>query len=123
MDFFTIKKAPFQPLLWKVLVQIPLPPEKIGSIVMVDDTREAAEFASYVGYVSAVGQFAFTAVTKAGIDLNELERKPMRGDWVIFNKHAGSRFRTSDDTLWILMADTEIDGIVEDPSIFECMKL
>jgi len=123
MDFFTVKKPPYTPLLWKILVQVPQPPEKIGSFYVPDSTRDENEFGCYVGYVAAVGQFAYTAVTKAGIDMNEMERKPSRGDWVIFGRHAGEKIKTKDGTLWIKMADTEIDGIVQDPDVFDCIRL
>jgi co-chaperonin GroES (HSP10) len=122
-DYFKKKPAPFRPLLWHVLVQIPQPPEKVGSLYVPDEFRDSAEFASYVGHVAAVGEFAYTAVTKAGIDLAKCSSKPKVGDWVIFGKHAGEKFRTKDGTLWVLMADTEVRGVINNPDDYECVKL
>ena len=123
LEYFKPKKAPFPPLLWHVLVQIPMPPEKIGSLFVPDDLRDSAAFASFVGYVVAIGDFAYTAITKAGIDLNKIKRKPKVGDWIIFGKHAGEKFRVKDGTLFVLMADTEVRGVIDNPDEYECIKL
>jgi len=120
---FKKAKTPFTPLYWHVLVQIPKPAEAHGSILKPEDLLDHEEFSSFIGCVAAVGQFAFQAKTKAEIDLGEMTRKPKVGDWVIFGKHAGEKFRTKDKTLWILMADTELRGITENPDDFECLEL
>lgn len=124
LDYFREVPAPFVPLYWHVLVQVPQQPDMTdGGIALPDEYRDSAEFASYVGRIAAVGQFAFQAKTKAEIDLKTMRRVPVVGDWVIFGKHAGEKFRTRDNTLWILMADTEVRGIIDNPDQFECMKL
>lgn len=122
LDNFVPKPFPTDIDFWRVVVQIPVPPEATdGGIVIPEEYRDRKEFASYVGYVVGIGPLAFTAVTRSGMDLSKAKKCKV-GDWVHFGKHAGEKFRAVDGTLYIVLTDTEILGVVKDPSAFECMS-
>jgi co-chaperonin GroES (HSP10) len=123
LDRFEPRPFPTKIDLWRVVVQIPQPPEtSAGGLVMPTEYTDRKEFATYVGYVIGMGPLCFTAVTKGGIDL-KLAHGCKVGDWVHIGKHAGEKFRTADGTLYVVVADTEILGVVEDPEGFECLVL
>lgn len=116
---FELKKPPFRPWGWNILVQIPEPPEKsAGGILLTEVYRDHTEFALSVGVIAAVGDAAFEAETKARIKLSRLHN-PNVGDWVIFDRHAGSRRRMRDGTMYVLMSDTEVKGFNLDLDQFD----
>jgi co-chaperonin GroES (HSP10) len=45
------------------------------------------------------------------------------GDWVMIGKHQGEKFRTRDNTLWIVISDTQYIAVLDDPAAFDCMSL
>lgn len=120
---FEPKPYPTKMDLWRIALQIPQPPEtSAGGIVMPDEYLDRKEFASYVGYVIDMGPMCYTAVTRSGMDLSKAIKCRI-GDWVQFGKHDGEKFRRRDGTLYVVLADTQILGVVEDPTEFECLVL
>lgn len=105
------------PMGWKVLIRPKqAAKQSAGGIVFANETTEAEQSLVYVGQVLAMGDAAFTAKTQGGISLSHI-RKPKAGDWVVYAPFAGQKIRVrGDDSLLILMNDTEIQGIIEDPS-------
>ena len=125
LDAFEPRPFPTKIDLWRVCVQIPEPPERsAGGIVMPDEYIDRKEFAMYLGYVIDMGPLCYTATTKGGIELKNA-LKCRVGDWVHFGKHTGEKFRMADGTLYIVMAETEILGVVqpEDIDKFECLSM
>lgn len=123
LDYFEVKPFPTKIDLWRIVVQIPEPPaETAGGIVVPEEYRDRKEFAQYVGYVLDIGPLAYTAVTKGGVDLSKAHKCKV-GDWVQFGKHAGEKFRTADGTLYVVLSETEILGVTDDPERFECLQL
>ena len=125
LDEFVPKRYPTTIDLWRIVLQIPSPPEfSAGGLAIPDEYRDRQEFAMYVGYVSQVGPLAYTAVTKGGIDLAKANKCKV-GDWVQIGKHAGEKFRLRDGTLFIVIAESEVLGVVDPMLIdeFECLQL
>jgi co-chaperonin GroES (HSP10) len=104
------------PLGWKVLVRPKqAPKQSSGGIVFANETTEAEQSLVYVGQILAMGDAAFTATTQGGIKLDRM-RRPKVGDWVVFAPFAGQKMRVKgDESLLILMNDTELQGIIENP--------
>jgi len=124
IDTFEEKEFPAVMDLWRIAVQIPTPPETSeGGIYIPDEKRSEQEFSTYVGMVRSMGPLCYTAVTRSKMDLHEGAIKCVKGDWVLFGKHAGERFRTMDGTLWVVLSDTEILGVTRRPHLFDCMSL
>jgi co-chaperonin GroES (HSP10) len=104
------------PLGWKVLVRPKQAPKQSkGGIIFDSKTTEAEQSMVYVGQILAMGDAAFTAKTQGGVSLSHI-RRPQVGSWVIFAPFAGQKMRVKgDDSLLILMNDTELQGVIENP--------
>lgn len=107
------------PMGWKVLVRPKqAPKQSTGGIVYASETTNAEQALVYVGQVLALGDAAFTATTQGGVKLSHM-RKPKVGDWVIYAPFAGQKIRVKgDDSLLVLMNDTELQGIIENPEAY-----
>lgn len=104
------------PFGWKLLVR-PKQAKKqsAGGIVLAQETTEAEQAMVYVGQVLALGDAAFTAKTQGGVDLG-LIRRPRVGDWIVYAPFAGQKMRVrGDDSLLILLNDTEVQAIIDSP--------
>ena len=76
---------------------------------MADETLEKNRLATNVGYVVSVGPDAY----------KDEEKFPhgawcQKGDWVMFGRYAGSRFKITDGELRILN-DDEVIAVLDDP--------
>lgn len=122
LDMFEPRPYPTKMDLWRIVLQMPEPPETSeGGILMPDEYREKKEFMGYVGYVLDMGPLCYQAVTRSGLDLSKANKVKV-GDWAQIGKHDGEKFRTADGTLYVVVADTQIIGPVENPELFECMS-
>ena len=123
IDTFVPKDYPGQIDLWRIVVQVAEPPEySAGGIAMPDDVREDQEFTAYVGMVRGMGPLCYQAVTRSQLDLKQAHGCEI-GDWVQFGSHDGERHRTTDGTLWVILADTQIVCVTSHPELFDCMSL
>ena len=124
IDVFEPREFPTRVDLWRVAIQIPTHPEMTdGGIVIPDDVRDDLEFATYVGQVRDMGPLCFQAVTRSQVDLKTANKFSI-GDWVMFGKHAGEKFRLHHDgTLFVVMSDTEVIGVTDRPQDFDCMSM
>ena len=69
-----------------VLIRIPFPPEKVGSVFTPELTRELMAHNVTAGRVVAMGPLAFTYK-----DADGLKRQDVNvGDWVLFRPYAGT---------------------------------
>jgi chaperonin GroES len=99
-----------RPTGWRVLVlPYTLPSKTKGGIIMADETLEKNRLATNVGYVVSVGPDAY----------RDEEKFPngawcKKGDWVMFGRYAGSRFKIIDGELRILN-DDEVIAVLDDP--------
>jgi len=123
LDAFEPKDYPGQVDLWRIAVQIPMPPEMSeGGIVMPAQYRDDREFTSYVGMVRSMGPLCYKAVTRSQLDLSQAHGCKV-GDWVQFGSHDGERLRTMDGTLWVILSESQIVCVTEHPELFDCMSL
>jgi|TARA_R110000824_G_scaffold98284_2_gene234506 co-chaperonin GroES (HSP10) len=106
----TIDRLP-QPTGWRILI---LPyrgkPKTDSGIHIPDQVQERESLATVCGYVLRVGSDAYKDTEKfsEGSWCKE-------GDWVIFGRYAGSRFRIEGGEVRILN-DDEIIATINDPS-------
>tara|TARA_R110001592_G_scaffold53956_3_gene165384 strand:+ start:36 stop:482 length:447 start_codon:yes stop_codon:yes gene_type:complete len=106
-----------QPTGWRILIMPFRPPEKSdGGILLAPKTLEEDVVQTQVGYVLKAGPLAY----------KDKERYPTgvwckEGDWVIFARYSGSRFRLNGDKKAAfgsevrMLNDDEILGTILDP--------
>lgn len=98
------------PTGWRILVRPYIPPKKTkGGVYMPDESQERVAVATVCALVIKCGPLCYKDETKFpdGAWCKE-------GDWVIFGRYAGSRFKTELGEVRILN-DDEIIGTVSDP--------
>lgn len=123
VDGFVPRDYPGQVDLWRIAVQIPMPPEMTpGGIVVPDEYLDDREFSSYVGMVRSIGPLCYQAITRSQLHLDQAHGCKV-GDWVQFGKHDGEKLRTQDGTLWVVLTDTQIVCVTNTPEDFDCMSL
>jgi co-chaperonin GroES (HSP10) len=84
---FQIPHEHVQPMRDMVIVRLPMPPTKIGSILTSDLTRDMMQHNVMAGKVFAMGPLAF----KYKDGENGLGRQDVQvGDWVLFRPFAGT---------------------------------
>ena len=116
MDKELIERLP-QPTGWRILIMPFRPPEKSdGGILLAPKTLEEDVIQTQVGYVLKAGPLAYKA--KARYPTGEWCKE---GDWVIFARYAGSRFRLNGDKKAAfgsevrMLNDDEVLGTILDP--------
>lgn len=115
--------VPMVPKYWRLLVMIREPEEVTsGGIVIMRETREVEAYLTYVGMVVAIGKLAFKAKTRAGLKLRQ-EDNPRLGEQVVFYKNAGTRFKTIDGLQFVLITDTEIWGVTDEPERLDTLAI
>ena len=76
-----------RPIRDMVLIQLPLSPKKVGSLIVPDFSRDMAQHNVVYGRVVAAGPLAFAYKDIKG----EFVRHPIEvGDWVTFRIYAGT---------------------------------
>jgi co-chaperonin GroES (HSP10) len=99
-----------QPTGWRILV---LPyrgkPKTKGGIILSDETQETAARATVAGYVLKVGPDAYR-------DQDKFPAGPWckEGEWILFGRYAGARFKIEGGEVRILN-DDEIIATIADP--------
>ena len=99
-----------KPTGWRVLIlPYTLPESTKGGIILSDETRERNQLATNVGYVVSLGPDAYKDEGKFpdGAWCKE-------GDWVMFGRYAGSRFKI-EGAEPRLLNDDEILAVIDDP--------
>lgn len=85
---FTIPHEHVRPTREMVVVQLPLPPQKVGSMIIPEMFRVIAKHNVMAGRVVALGPLAFWFKDGKG----EMTRDDVKvGDWVIFRPFAGTQ--------------------------------
>ena len=99
-----------KPTGWRILI-LPyvLPDTTKGGVLISDETRERNQLATTVGYVVSLGPDAYKDEGKFpdGAWCKE-------GDWVMFGRYAGSRFKI-DGAEPRLLNDDEILAVINNP--------
>ena len=108
---------------WRVIVE-KVPGKRVsdGGIAL-DATIHAQQHLMYMAKVVSIGEAAFKARTKGGIDMNEWVRVPQVGDYVIVPAYGGQPVRRTEKDgkerpLLTILNDTDIIAIIEDPSYY-----
>jgi len=103
---------------WKVIVAPKRGKQTTDSGIDISAGADAEEHLNYVGEVIAMGEAAFTAKTKSGIDMSAWKVRPQVGDFVLYTPYSGMRIRRSGEKgeNWIiLLNDTDIQALIDDP--------
>jgi len=98
------------PTGWRLLVLPYAGPKKTkGGIILTDTTSETIQMTTVCAYVLKVGDLAYK-------DKEKFPDGPwcQKGDWVIFGRYAGSRFKIDGGEVRILN-DDEIIAKIENP--------
>jgi|TARA_R110002020_G_scaffold160704_2_gene345236 chaperonin GroES len=98
-----------KPTGWRILL-LPYMGKRVtdGGIVLTDSQIEREQVATVCGYVLAVGPDAYK-------DANRYERPWCKeGDWIIFGRYAGSRFRIEGGEVRLLN-DDEVLATITNP--------
>lgn len=113
-------ELPVVPVGWRILVRPYSPPKTYGEsrIEIGDDVLESEQLLTYVGQIVAMGDQCFTAVTRSGIELANINPKPKVGDWIMYGTYGGQTIKTKSGAKYLMMNDDGIMGIVKDPSAF-----
>ena len=99
-----------KPTGWRILIlPFTLPETTKGGVLLSDETRERNQLATNVGYVVSLGPDAYK-------DESKFPDGPWckQGDWVMFGRYAGSRFKI-DGAEPRLLNDDEILALIQDP--------
>jgi co-chaperonin GroES (HSP10) len=83
---FQIPHAHVQPTRDMVIIRIPLPPEKVGSVHVPQIVRDLAHHNVQAGRIVAMGPLAFSYKDETGLQRQEAKI----GDWVVIRQYAGS---------------------------------
>lgn len=97
-----------RPCGWRVLLKPMKAPDKIGSIYLSDDSKNATQFKMAVAEVIDMGPEAYT-----GERFIEPWCKP--GDFVFIGKYAGSPLTYAGED-YKLVNDDEVIAVVPDPT-------
>lgn len=106
----SLKERLPQPTGWRVLVMPWSGPKKTkGGIILPDESHDQIAVATTTAYVVKVGPLAYA-------DKEKFPTGPWckEGDWVMFGRYAGSRFKIEDGELRLLN-DDEIIATILDP--------
>ena len=110
-DKITSKEKLPEPSGWRILI---LPyrgkGKTAGGIYIPDSTVDREALATVCGYVVKVGPLAYKDKEKFG----DSEPWCKEGDWVIFGRYAGSRFKIDGGEVRLLN-DDEILATINDP--------
>lgn len=106
---------------WKVIVEPIRGKKETEAGIDLSASMDAQEHLQYMGKLVAVGEAAFNAQTKGGIDMSSWKARPQVGDYVIYSPYGGVRIRRTEKDgkerpILILMNDTDIHAIIDDPS-------
>lgn len=84
---FQIPHGHVQPTRDMVIIRIPLPPEKVGSVLVPDIVRDIAQHNVAAGRIVAMGPLAFSYKNGEG---NLDKQHATIGDWVVIRPFAGT---------------------------------
>lgn len=96
-----------RPIEFNVLVKQKKVEEKIGSIILAEQTREREQAAAIEGEIVAISPLAFTYEEWG------TEDKPKIGQWCIFAKYAGMKVKGRDGEEYLLVKDKDLAAVFE----------
>jgi len=104
-----------QPTGWRILL-LPFQGKKQtkGGILLAEETVQREAVGTVCGYVLRVGPLAYQDSNKFG---NDAEPWCKQGDWVIFGRYAGSRFKIEGGEVRLLNDDEVLARIASPEDI------
>ena len=110
---FDPANLPIKVGLWYVLIA-PVRPKATseGGLVLAEETKAAEDHLITIGKILDMGDFCWKSKTPSGLDLSQDSRKPVIGDFVLFQQYAGTRIVMKDGRTLIVLTDTEVIGVV-----------
>lgn len=105
-----IERLP-QPTGWRMLILPYMGQAKTkGGIILPDEARDREHYATVCAYVLKVGPDAYK-------DKEKFPNGPWckEGDWILFGRYAGARFKLEDGECRIIN-DDEVIGTIKEPS-------
>lgn len=119
-EYMKPEELPFTPVHWNIIVEPRPPVEKVGSIVIAEDTKQADKINCTVGRILAIGSLCFKGKTEGGLSLETEAHKFEVGQEVLFQRHTGQKIRTirpnGEERTLVCLSDTEILLVVTDSS-------
>lgn len=106
-----------KPVGYKVLVQLYIPPDKIGSVFTPEAYRREAKYSNIHGQVIALGSDAYT-----GEQFRESGPWCKADDWIIFERVKAFAFNYF-GTPYALINDDCVGSVIEDPAKLELISL
>lgn len=109
------------PVGWKVIIEPMQGKKESEAGIDLSATIHAQEHLMYIGKLVAVGEGAFMASTKGGIDMSQWTVRPQVGDYVVYSPYGGIRIRRTEKDgkerpILLLMNDTDIHAVIDDPN-------
>lgn len=109
------------PVGWKVIIEPLRGKKETEAGIDLSASMDAQEHLQYIGKLVAVGESAFTAETKGGINMSQWKVRPQEGDFVIYSPYGGVRIRRTEKDgkerpILILMNDTDVHAVIDDPT-------
>ena len=109
------------PVGWRVIVEMCTGKGVSDGGIDLSATLEAQNHLMYLAQIKAVGEAAFGATTKGGIDMTKWSATPEVGDYVIVPAYGGQPIRRrkkgdKDRPLLKILNDTDVIAIVSDPA-------
>jgi co-chaperonin GroES (HSP10) len=118
-DSDVVPDIPVKPLGWRVLIRPYRPDDtSAGGIAIPEEALEATEILTFIGQIVDMGNLAFTAKTRSGILMADIEPKPQVGDWVMYGQYGGQNLRLRNGQKYVMMNDDGIMGVARDPKEF-----
>lgn len=95
------------PVEYNLIIAPAIIPDKIGNIVLADETKESKGMAAQVGRIVACSPLAFNYDKWPS-----LESKPRRGDIVWFARYAGGLFEGADGREYRIIKDKDVGAVI-----------
>lgn len=119
----TALDIPLRPMFWSIVVEPLIPKKKTESgLYIADEAQKVEKIQNTIGRVLVVGDLAFKGKTESGLHLaaDKYAADLKEGDYVLFARYTGQtvNFRKDGhDRTIILLSDTELLAVVDDPSV------
>lgn len=105
-----------KPVGYKLLLAIARKAEKVGNILLPENTVDRESTASIVGLVLKMGPDAY-------LDTAKFPNGPYceEGDWVSFRAYSGTRFKIAGagDQEFRMINDDQVEAVLPDPTLLE----
>jgi co-chaperonin GroES (HSP10) len=115
-----INTCPIKPIGWRIVIA-PYEPKDTtaGGIVIAEQALESERLLTNCGRIVAMGEAAYRAKTRSGLEMDLWETRPKVGDWVLYGSYGGQRVVMRNGTRYLVTNDDAILAIVNGPEDFK----